>query len=298
VWNKQEFTSNWVKIRELDSSMETYGLRWESDELQNLGRSLVKVMTKTLAMQMAKLWIISASAVAAGFLSAFAWPAAAVALSSAIDNPWSVVASRAKKAGKLLGDTLLERAQGNRPVTLIGYSLGARVIFSALKYLEEQGERGRGIVENVFLLGAACTIDPEEWTRLRRVVAGRLVNAYTKADWVLAFVHRAAGTSLKVAGLGPIQCHGVENVDLSSFVGGHLSYKSNLPKILEYLHVTESNYTVPQEIPQLEALPYSTLEQLTGPEARAQPAGMHRALPSIPPIPPRPAPGAFDDELD
>ena len=79
----------WVKIRELDPSMETYGLRWESEELQNLGRSLVKVMTKTLALQMAKLWIISASAVAAGVVSAFAWPAAgtSIPLSIAIVRP-------------------------------------------------------------------------------------------------------------------------------------------------------------------------------------------------------------------
>ena len=76
VWNKQEFTTNWVHVREMDPSMECYGLRWESDKLQDLGRGLVKVLTKSLALQILKLWIISASAVAAGLLAAFAWPAA------------------------------------------------------------------------------------------------------------------------------------------------------------------------------------------------------------------------------
>merc|ERR1711879_348909 len=89
------------------------------------------------------------------------------------------------------------------------------------------------------------TVKSEQWGIARSVVAGRLVNAYTKADWVLAFVHRIAGTARKVAGLGPVECIGVENVDLSDIVSGHLSYKSNFPKILDYLRVSDSNYVVP-----------------------------------------------------
>ena len=74
VWNKQEFTSNWVALREIDPSMDCFGLRWESEELQSLGRCLVTLVTQTVALQIAKLWIISASAVAAGLVSALAWP--------------------------------------------------------------------------------------------------------------------------------------------------------------------------------------------------------------------------------
>jgi Protein of unknown function (DUF726) len=40
---------------------------------------------------------------------------------------------RADAAGKLLADVLLQREQGLRPVTLIGSSLGGRLIFSCLE---------------------------------------------------------------------------------------------------------------------------------------------------------------------
>lgn len=39
---------------------------------------------------------------------------------------------RADLAGKELARALLQRPQGSRPVTLVGYSMGARVIFSCL----------------------------------------------------------------------------------------------------------------------------------------------------------------------
>lgn len=75
-----------------------------------------------------------------GLLSALAWPAAILSVGSLIDNPWyrnfqnsphfliiilffrSVIISRSDKAGEVLADALLERAHGNRPVTLVGFS--------------------------------------------------------------------------------------------------------------------------------------------------------------------------------
>ena len=43
-------------------------------------------------------------------------------------------------AGLVLADVLAEYDQGHRPVTLIGYSMGARVIFYALEALAERAE--------------------------------------------------------------------------------------------------------------------------------------------------------------
>lgn len=52
-----------------------------------------------------------------------------------IDNLFFIAARRADEAGVELAKALLQRAHGNRPVTLVGYSFGARVIFSCLREL-------------------------------------------------------------------------------------------------------------------------------------------------------------------
>jgi thioesterase domain-containing protein len=79
----------------------------------------------------------------AGVLSALAWPIVLVSASSVIDNPWNVMISRSAEVGSELAEVLIQRSQGNRPVTLIGFSLGARVIFHALMALSKK-ENFRG----------------------------------------------------------------------------------------------------------------------------------------------------------
>ena len=131
--------------------------------------------------------------------------------------------------------------------------MGVLVIFTALKTLAKHGEAAKGIVESVFMLGGACTSEFEAWNLIRPVVAGRIVNCFTQNDWVLGLVHRTAGTSIKIAGLRPIETEGVENVDLTSVLSGHLAYKSKLPEILEYLQVQVSVIPVLDPIESLAA---------------------------------------------
>lgn len=69
----------------------------------------------------------------AGVMSAIAWPVGLLGLASVIDNPWGVCLRRSAQVGKQLAEVLLARNQGHRPVTLLGYSLGARVIYYCLR---------------------------------------------------------------------------------------------------------------------------------------------------------------------
>ena len=62
-------------------------------------------------------------------------------LSYLIDNPWAVSLDRAWSAGQILADSIIERNLGTRPITLVGYSIGARVIFSCLQELESCSTR-------------------------------------------------------------------------------------------------------------------------------------------------------------
>ncbi len=59
-----------------------------------------------------------------------------------IDHAWAVALNRAHKAGILLAHILMSGAHGDRPVTLIGYSMGARLIFHCLLELCRHSAKG------------------------------------------------------------------------------------------------------------------------------------------------------------
>jgi len=110
-----------------------------------------------------------------------------------IDNPWSNAIDRAKSAGRVLADVLIQRHLGVRPITLISFSLGARVIFYALLELTKQ--KKFGIVQDVFLLDATLSVSQKSWCETRSVVSGRYVNAFARNDWVLNYLFRASSSS-------------------------------------------------------------------------------------------------------
>ncbi|KAJ2848245.1 hypothetical protein IWW36_003415 [Coemansia brasiliensis] len=140
-------------------------------------------------------------------------------------------------AGPIVADLLLQRVQGQRPVTLIGYSIGARLIFYAL--LELANMNAFGLVEDVYLFGAPVVASEEEWRKAASVVGGRFVNAYSTKDWILGFFYRTTNLGRKsVAGLHSITgVKGLENVDVSEEVPGHNAYREVLPILLFNLGV-------------------------------------------------------------
>jgi surfactin synthase thioesterase subunit len=91
-----------------------------------------------------------------------------------IDNPWSNALDRAKAAGLILADVLAKKQMGARPITLVGFSLGARVIYYAL--LELHRQKAFGLVQNVYMIGAPVSPSRKNWLQARAMVAGRFVN--------------------------------------------------------------------------------------------------------------------------
>lgn len=150
-----------------------------------------------------------------------------------IDNPWNVSLARAHAAGLVLADSLIDRNLGHRPVTLLGFSLGARVIFSCLKELAERG--AHGLVQNVYLFGSPVVANKDDYLKIRSVVAGRFVNGFSKNDWILGYLFRATGGGImRVSGLAPIEgIPGLENYDLTDTVNGHMDYRAAMPRILK-----------------------------------------------------------------
>lgn len=165
-------------------------------------------------------------------MAALQLPVVLSKLAYLIDNPWAVSLDRAWAAGLVLADSLIDRNLGTRPITLVGYSLGARVIFSCLLELARKG--AYGVIQNVYMFGSPMVLKTDEFLKIRTVVAGRLVNGYNKNDWILAYLFRLTNGGIRrVAGLAPIEgVPGLENMDCTEFVKGHMEYRQAMPKLL------------------------------------------------------------------
>ena len=224
--SKSEVVTPW---RVLGHGSEVFALRFELEALMNLGNSM-SAMVSSAAWGYAKSEMIKRT-VFAGLMDAM-WPLALLKVSRVVDNPFSVARSRADKAGEVLADALINKAQGERPVTLIGYSLGARVIYSCLMSLAKR--RAFGLIESVVLIGAPAPSTTADWRVMRSVVASRLVNVYSENDYVLGFLYRTSSIQLGVAGLQKVEgIPSVENVDVSESVSGHLRYRYLVGHILK-----------------------------------------------------------------
>nr|XP_046253817.1 LOW QUALITY PROTEIN: transmembrane and coiled-coil domain-containing protein 4 [Scatophagus argus] len=242
------FQAPWCSLGECG---EQYCLVWESRYLTDLGSamtSLLDGLVSIVAQEALKYTVLS------GIVAALTWPASLLAAASVIDNPWCVCLNRSAEVGKHLAQVLRSRQQGKRPVSLIGFSLGARVIYYCLQELaNDQGSEG--VVEDVVLLGAPVDGSEKAWERMTRVVAGKIVNGYCRGDWLLGFLYRSSAAQLSVAGLQPIniQDRRVINVDLSSVVNGHLDYMRQMDTILVAVgvptkEVPGASFALPQAV--------------------------------------------------
>ncbi len=204
-------------------------MKYELEALLNLGNAM-NGMVQSAAWGYAKKEIIQRTIFAE--LAAALWPIGLLKVARVIDNPFSVAKTRAEKAGEVLADALINRVQGERPVTLIGYSLGARVIYTCLMNLAKRKEFG--IVENAVLIGSPTPSDTSDWRVLRSVVAGRLVNVYSVNDYVLGFMYRTSAIQYGVAGLQKVEALStVENFDVSEDVSSHQRYRYLIGAILK-----------------------------------------------------------------
>jgi hypothetical protein len=176
-----------------------------------------------------------------GALYAGLWPLGLVKVASVLDNPFSVALARADKAGKVLAHALIDGVQGKRPVNLMGYSIGARVIYACLVELAEQ--HAFGLVESVVLMGAPVPSDSKSWRLIRSVVAARVVNVYSTEDYILGFLYRSTKLEFGVAGLQDVEgVFGIENVDMSKLVNGHDKYRYLVGTILTKIGFGEIDF--------------------------------------------------------
>ncbi|WVW81013.1 hypothetical protein I302_103004 [Kwoniella bestiolae CBS 10118] len=235
----------------LKDGRDVFLLRFESAAMLQTGRDVDLWVTSKLK-GLVKKEIIKRTVLSAYF-AAVSLPLSVYSMATmTLDNTWMHAVDRAKKAGRLLGEVIEKRVQGERPVVLIGSSVGALTILHALLYLASlpPPPPGRGpiptYVESAYMISLPSAPTAEEWQKVRSVTGRRVVNAYSDADLVLAgvvrlheVVSRAAVMSngIKVAGLGPVEQPNIEDVDISSVLRGHMELQAKMPEILRIIDI-------------------------------------------------------------
>ena len=144
--SEDDVTKPW---RVIGDDTEVFALRYEMKTLLALGSALHDLV-ESFAWKTLKLEIIKRTVMVT--LLAALWPIQMLATASNIDNPFSRAHNRSRKAGQLLADALINKVQGERPVTLIGYSLGATAIHACLQSLAER--HAFGLIDTVVIIGA------------------------------------------------------------------------------------------------------------------------------------------------
>jgi hypothetical protein len=152
-------------------------------------------------------------------------------------NPWTIACRNADRAGRTLGHYLIANRTEHQSVVLIGYSLGVRVILSALDYLEQ--ENAGDIVDDVyFLAGAVATSD----SRLQRLtyglypaVRGNIVNIYSNRDFILKYLYCMMNLWETPIGITALQDQRIKNFNFTQLVGGHFRYITKMTMILKAL---------------------------------------------------------------
>lgn len=236
----------------IDSIMgDVFSVLWEPDMMREMGNALYILYSETLVMGVQSVLAVT---VAGGLLGALAWPLWLTKLGYLIDNPWSNALTRAEAAGKILADILARRQLGVRPITLVGFSLGARAIFYAL--LELAKKKAFGVVQNVYIFGTPVSANDKTWREARSVAAGRFVNGFSRTDWILGYLHRATSGGLRsIAGLHPVErVADVENVDVTTSVPGHLQYRAFMPLVMSEVgfRVTQDWFDEPEDLSKLD----------------------------------------------
>jgi len=114
-----------------------YTLIWEPKILLECGRCVENLVKESASK--GALSALQFTALAPIILT-MTLPVVILSVVTILDNYWSVATAAADEAGELLADALLSGAHGNRPVVLVGYSVGGRVVASCLRSLARVAE--------------------------------------------------------------------------------------------------------------------------------------------------------------
>ena len=158
-------------------------------------------------------------------------------------SSWYKAVSQTLAGADRLSKYIIEQLDKNPniKITLMGHSLGARVIFNTLYKLSENCKT----IDSVVLLAGAVNSDIVNWTDVSDAVK-RIYNFYSKNDNILKTLYQVAMMDTPI-GLNRIEIiktderykTDIYNYNVTHLVQGHNDYKPKLYKIL-----TQSNIQI------------------------------------------------------
>ena len=207
-----------------------YDVSWESQtlyKLGSLGRAIGPSPALASSLRKAAEW---ASKQAASRMTPFGF---LDILLAGAGNPWWVALHKAEKTGRMIAD-LIQRADGRARYTLMGHSLGARVIYYALDALAESGTKPR--INDVHLLGGAVESNAAAWERVLPAIRGSIWNYCSDNDDTLRYLYKI-GTLMQSSpiGLSPIESTSdrIQDVDVTQLVKSHRDYLRLFPDYIK-----------------------------------------------------------------
>jgi hypothetical protein len=169
---------------------------------------------------------------------------------------WKSYYQEAVKTGKFLAHVLADLNNNikifeNCCISLVGFSLGTVVITNCLLELEHL--KCYDIIHEVLLMGGVANIQHfNEYGNIHTVVAGDIINVYSKSDSILSTIlpitHRV---KIKPMGLNEKKMNFSKyvNYDATELIGGHLWYRAKLDEVMhaidfndDFLYLIDQNY--------------------------------------------------------
>ncbi len=208
-----------------------YYVHWDTANLLALGQLLSGAAAfAALAKKLAK----QAANRAGGPIGLLSLPFVA----SFVRNPWHRALVNSEKVGSLIAECIA-RCQ-SREFILIGHSLGARAVVSALIAFGTTSPAHRtSRIVSASLLGGAIAADPEEgWELPASAVDHHIGNYWSANDQTLKIAFRLGVLTYgRAVGIGPIPTmpqtvHKISSFDVTDLVPGHTRYHQNLADVL------------------------------------------------------------------
>ena len=152
-------------------------------------------------------------------------------------STWYKAVHQTLDSAKKLSNYIIEQKElnSNLEITLMGHSLGARVIFNTLFQLLNSKTK----VDNIILLGGAANNDKVNWSDVSHAVSKNIYNFYSKKDMVLKNLYQLTmldtpiGLSkIKIFKIKELKSVKIHNINVSSIITGHNEYKPKLEELL------------------------------------------------------------------